>query len=445
MVAKLFTVPFASNGDVVPVPDASQVDGSVSYDRGFGADYDRQLGVDPQAKSISRENWNSVQRDVTTALQEMQSGLGLPPFDLDFAASLPGTGYPRAAIVPRADGAGYWQNQNVGVSLTDPTTAGSGWVPLNVKGSFTQALTNVNVTLSPSNAAFHTLILTGALTGNVAITLPAWSGYNWVVDNRCTGAFIVTILVTAGVPATVPNGAATPVFCDGTNIRLGVALLQAAESAPGIAKIATQALTNAGVDDATIVTPKKLFSGVLSALGFTPVRQGGGVGQGNNKVYIGWSGSRLKATVDETDLGSIIFDNNTATESVVGVAKVATQAQTNAGADDATFVTPKKLAAYSVLGFQIVKGDTGYIKLPDFLGGFVMQWTKTPTLSTSTNYTWNFPLGFPNKCAGVSGTLIGFSQGPLEVTVLPTQSAVSLSIGIQTASAGPAFAWAWGW
>jgi len=45
-------------------------------------------------------------------------------------------------------------------------------------------------------------------------------------------------------------------------------------------------------------------------LGFTPVQQGGGAGQGVNKVYIGWSGSRLKAQVDSTDMGNIVFDAN---------------------------------------------------------------------------------------------------------------------------------------
>lgn len=44
-------------------------------------------------------------------------------------------------------------------------------------------------------------------------------------------------------------------------------------------------------------------------LGFTPVQQGGGNGQSPNKIYIGWSGSRLKAQVDSTDLGNIVFDN----------------------------------------------------------------------------------------------------------------------------------------
>ncbi|MEN5338904.1 hypothetical protein ABE583_02775 [Stenotrophomonas sp. TWI143] len=42
-------------------------------------------------------------------------------------------------------------------------------------------------------------------------------------------------------------------------------------------------------------------------LGFMPVQQGGGVGQGNNKVFIGWSGSTLQAQVESTNLGSFVF------------------------------------------------------------------------------------------------------------------------------------------
>lgn len=41
---------------------------------------------------------------------------------------------------------------------------------------------------------------------------------------------------------------------------------------------------------------------------FKPVQQGGGVNQSNNKIYIGWSGSALKAQVDSTDLGNIFTD-----------------------------------------------------------------------------------------------------------------------------------------
>lgn len=43
-------------------------------------------------------------------------------------------------------------------------------------------------------------------------------------------------------------------------------------------------------------------------LGFTPVQQGGGTGQGTNKVYIGWAtdASGLKAQADNTYLGNIV-------------------------------------------------------------------------------------------------------------------------------------------
>lgn len=45
-----------------------------------------------------------------------------------------------------------------------------------------------------------------------------------------------------------------------------------------------------------------------AALGFTPIQQGGGTGQKDNKLYIGWSGTALKAQVDATDMGNIITD-----------------------------------------------------------------------------------------------------------------------------------------
>lgn len=41
-------------------------------------------------------------------------------------------------------------------------------------------------------------------------------------------------------------------------------------------------------------------------LGFTPVQQGGGAGQGGQKIYIGWSSSGLKAQADVLDLGNIV-------------------------------------------------------------------------------------------------------------------------------------------
>lgn len=49
------------------------------------------------------------------------------------------------------------------------------------------------------------------------------------------------------------------------------------------------------------------------ALGFTPVQQGTGINQLTNPVKLGWSGTRLKATVDNTDLGNFVFDSQLTT------------------------------------------------------------------------------------------------------------------------------------
>lgn len=57
-----------------------------------------------------------------------------------------------------------------------------------------------------------------------------------------------------------------------------------------------------------VKTAYDLASSKQPNLGFTPVQQGGGTGQGNNKVYIGWAtdASGLKAQADSTNLGNIV-------------------------------------------------------------------------------------------------------------------------------------------
>lgn len=75
-----------------------------------------------------------------------------------------------------------------------------------------------------------------------------------------------------------------------------------------------------------------------------------------------------------------------ASETVKGILKLATQALTDAWTDDLTAVTPKKLGN----GFAISLAASGYIKLPSWLGGLIIQWGETQ------NATVTFPLAFPN-------------------------------------------------
>ncbi|MDI5893076.1 phage tail protein [Halomonas rhizosphaerae] len=118
----------------------------------------------------------------------------------------------------------------------------------------------------------------------------------------------------------------------------------ATEAAQGMARIATQAETDAGIDDGKFITAKK-----------------------------------LKAWVKQ------------ATESVMGLLKVATQAQVDAGDDDTTAVTPKKLR----WGVDYSFGTTGYIALPSWMGGLIFQWARLSALGDAQNTTFNFPIAFP--------------------------------------------------
>ncbi|MNJ19119.1 Tail fiber protein [compost metagenome] len=96
-----------------------------------------------------------------------------------------------------------------------------------------------------------------------------------------------------------------------------------------------------------------------------------------------------------------------ATESVLGLAKLATQAQTNAGTDDATIVTPKKLR----LGFSAYFAANGYIAFPQWLGGLIVQWGLVNVTAAYGNWmSVNYPIRFPNGCHCVIGNRMALGE-----------------------------------
>lgn len=88
-----------------------------------------------------------------------------------------------------------------------------------------------------------------------------------------------------------------------------------------------------------------------------------------------------------------------ATETVLGIAKIATQAQTDAGTDDATIVTPKKLR----FGFSASLTADGYIVLPKWLFGLIIQWGRV-SIPAGGTASVTFPLSFPGACRHFSLT-----------------------------------------
>lgn len=91
MTSKFFKYPFAKDGDKTAVPDAIQVDGSVSYDAGWTIDYTQNPATTTTGKYFPRTQNNQILYDVTLSLQQYQT-IGTPDFITTSAND--GTAYP---------------------------------------------------------------------------------------------------------------------------------------------------------------------------------------------------------------------------------------------------------------------------------------------------------------------------------------------------------------
>jgi len=148
-----------------------------------------------------------------------------------------------------------------------------GWTQVGLwhSGNFTPA----NYVQSGTTPTLSGLTLTGTLSGTAA----AMSGT--VISGTTSG------LLAVGGQAT--GNTSTYFRYDGTM----------ASASGGVPSTYYQ-IWNAGN-----FTP----SNYQAALGYTPVQQGTGIGQLGNVVKIGWDGSKVKTTIDSTDMGNIALES----------------------------------------------------------------------------------------------------------------------------------------
>lgn len=97
-----------------------------------------------------------------------------------------------------------------------PTTE---YIQQAMSAALTKNLSGSNVTLTAVEARYPIIILTGTLTANINVIVPA-SSREWIVFNNTAGAFTVTFKTASGTGYAVVQGTATNLFCDGTNVVL---------------------------------------------------------------------------------------------------------------------------------------------------------------------------------------------------------------------------------
>jgi phage-related tail fiber protein len=103
-----------------------------------------------------------------------------------------------------------------------------------------------------------------------------------------------------------------------------------------------------------------------------------------------WNAPINQGSIDIAALGILAQQ---ATELNQGTAKVATQVLTDAGVDDASMITPKKMR----FGFSALFNPIGFIAFPSWLGGWIVQWGWGSLPGSTTSLTQALPIAFPKQ------------------------------------------------
>lgn len=74
-----------------------------------------------------------------------------------------------------------------------------------------------NVTLTTAESRNTIILLTGVLTANINVIVPA-VGRQWIIVNNTTGAYTVTVKTAAGSGIAIAQALALQLFCDGVNV-----------------------------------------------------------------------------------------------------------------------------------------------------------------------------------------------------------------------------------
>lgn len=229
--SKLFDVPFGNLGDKATIPTPTQPGGSVSYNQGFGPDYERDLATDPLAKPVPRDGTNELYYQITNALKYIQL-YGAPEwFSVDSSGNP--VSYPKNAMVRFGSGA----TTQVWRSLVDANTVTPGTDPAKwtldeafsiavLESTLAQAVAGTNGTTiitprrlassvqqgkwSAANASGTNALTASLSPAPAALADLTNAAIRLKIAATNTGAVTLNLNGTGALPVVTPDGVALP-------------------------------------------------------------------------------------------------------------------------------------------------------------------------------------------------------------------------------------------
>lgn len=254
-----------------------------------------------------------------------------------------------------------------------------GFLNKNVAGA-------VDVALTAAEARNGIINLSGAITANINVTVPA-TARRWTFINNTTGAFTLTVKTPLGTGYLLPKGVPAALLCDATNVGLQNKLGAGNLSKFDRLLTAATALTAEDVGSAILVGNTTNYTVTLPPLADVPTGATIYIQQTNTGLKtIAGAGANTLGCGTSSGLASINIQQG---DSVL-LAKHDT-----GGAPRWQIIGGSVVLRYSFGDFVSSLAASGYQKLPS---GLIIQWGSA---AIGSNTTVTFPIAFPTTCLQV--------------------------------------------
>lgn len=211
-----------------------------------------------------------------------------------------------------------------------------------IAGALAKSITSADVTLTADEARNAIISLSGTLTGNRNLIVPATSKI-YVIRNGTSGSYTVTVKTASGTGIVVTQGKQAILYCDGTNV------LEAQSAASGSNNAV---LVIACSDESTALTTgtAKVTFRMPFAMTLTAVRASLSVAQSSGSIFtvdINEAGASIlstKSTIDNTEKTS----TTAATAAVISDTALGDDAEITIDIDQVGDGTAKGLKVYLI-------------------------------------------------------------------------------------------------